>query len=141
VNRESLILVADRPAGIQTIHNVMGSDFHIMSATSFADAKSLLQTSKLRFSLILCGVHFDDSRMFDLATLVQHSEPRTHGPLVIFRDLDSQLDAAFFRSIQLSAKVLGAAGFIDLFDLKLKHGLASADAHFRQYLIGLIDSC
>jgi hypothetical protein len=140
MNRESLILVADRPAGIQTIHNMMGSDFHIVSATSFADAESLLRTSKLRFSLILCGVHFDDSRMFDLATLVQHSEPRTHGQLVIFRDLDSQLDAAFFRSIQLSAEVLGAAGFVDLFDLKLKHGIAIADARFKQYLVGFIDS-
>lgn len=140
MNRDSLILVADRPTGIQTIHNVMGSDFHIMSATCFADAESLIRSSKLRFSLILCGVHFDDSRMFDLAALVQHSEPRAHGPLVIFRDLDSQLDAAFFRSIQLSAKVLGAAGFVDLFELKLKHGIADADASFKQYLIDCLDA-
>lgn len=134
------ILVADRPAGIQTIRNVMGAEFDIVSAATFSEAELLLQTGERNFDLILCGVHFDDSRMFDLAALVQRVACTTFGPLVIFRDLNSQLDAAFFRSIQLSADVLGAAGFVDLFDLKIKHGVASADAHFKQYLIRLVGS-
>ncbi len=138
MNQDHAILVADRPAGIATIRNVLGADVNIVSSTTFSDAEALLQDRSKQFSLILCGVHFDDSRMFDLAVLAQRAGPGSHGPLVIFRDLDSQLDATFFRSIELSAKVLGAAGFVDLFDLKIKHGVAGADERFKQYLTQLL---
>lgn len=101
------ILVADRPAGIQTIRNVMGAEFDIVSVPTFSEAELLLQTGERNFDLILCGVHFDDSRMFDLAALVQRVASASLGPLVIFRDLNSQLDAAFSVASSFQLTFLG----------------------------------
>lgn len=134
--KKKQILVADRLAGTQTVLNVLGQEYEVTTVHSFAQALELLEAP---WDAILCGIHFDDSRMFDFAESVTTHAALKNTPLVIFRDLDSELDATFFRSIKISAKIMGAADFVDLFDLKLRFGIDKADQMFRSIIVGLID--
>lgn len=134
--KKKRILAADRPAGTQTIVNILGEEFEVVTAESFVQAENLLDE---RWDLILCGIHFDDSRMFDFAETLARRQEVTKTPFFIFRDLDSELDTTFFRSLKISAEVIGAAAFIDLFSLKLQHGLEKADQMFRTTIIQVID--
>jgi CheY-like chemotaxis protein len=128
-------LAADRPEGIDTLQNILKTGVDLLSATTLEAAVQGLQQP---VDLIVCGVHFDDSRMFDLLIHVRADRRTRDTPFLIFRDLESELDTVFFKSMEIASKALGAAGFIDLHTLKRKHGVADADRQFRELIFTLM---
>lgn len=60
-------------------------------------------------------------------------------PFLIFRDIENQLDRTFSCSAEIATTFLGAAAFVDLFDLKQQNGLAAADEHFRKIAFSLLE--
>jgi hypothetical protein len=130
------ILIADRPQGIETLHNVLGDSVELIAASSIDAAIRALAKP---IDLVICGLHFDDSRMFDLLIYAHGNSHTCRIPFLIFRDLELELDRIIFKSLEISAKSLGAAGFVDLFTLKKETGISSADEKFRQIIFSLID--
>ena len=63
------ILVADIPEGQSVVGRVLSEKFELIGTESLAEAKLLLQNSLLQkednFDLVVCGMHFDDCKMFD----------------------------------------------------------------------------
>jgi CheY-like chemotaxis protein len=126
------VLAADRLEGIQTLHNVLGNSVEIVAATSLKEATRLMHETQV--DMIICGIHFDESRMFELSTLAHGSSRTKPIPFLMFRDLESRLEPTFFKSLEISAKVIGAVGFVDLFSLKQQFGVPMADQQFREII-------
>lgn len=53
-------------------------------------------------------------------------------PFVVFRDLESALEPALFRSVEIASRALGAPFFIDLYSLKQEVGVALADEELKR---------
>ncbi|TAL84015.1 MAG: hypothetical protein EPN74_12775 [Rhodanobacter sp.] len=130
------VVAADTLQGIETLQHVLGDMVDLITATSFAKA---IRTFDEPIDMIICGIHFDDSRMFDLLAYTRNQTHLREIPFYIFRDLDSALEPTFFRSLEISAGVLGATGFIDLFALKQRFGVSNADEQFRKRIANAIE--
>ncbi len=74
-------------------------------------------------ALILCGVHFDDSRMFDLPRTARSDFAAI--PFVCCR----------IQAIDIAAKSLGAAAFVDMPGLSREFGNDGAEAQFRSSVL------
>jgi CheY-like chemotaxis protein len=135
VDQRKRILGADAEQGIRTLRAVLGESAELIPADSLNQAVRVLENP---VDLIICGIQFDESRMFDLLTHARQ-EPRVQDiPFLVFRDLESELDPMFFKSLQISVTALGATGFVDLFALKQEYGIREADAKFRRIILDLL---
>lgn len=126
------VLAADTPEGVNTLRNVLGHTLEIVEAGCFEGA---LKQSSSGIDLIICGIHFDESRMYDLLRLVKANPVTRAIPFICFRDMDSALSPPVLESLQIACNALGAVAFIDLFQLKTIHGLQNADARFRDIVL------
>ncbi|MFN3651295.1 MAG: hypothetical protein ACK47B_17105 [Armatimonadota bacterium] len=130
--RKPLVLVADVDEGFRTLENVFGETAELITVSTVSDALESLLGHQV--DLVVCGIHFDDSRMFDLLRTIQADQRLRGTPCLCFRDLNSQLAAALLESLEISCRALGAEGFVDLYELKRKYGVAGADERFRLIL-------
>jgi len=104
-------LIADVPEAIEKIKKALAGHFHLTIARNYNDA--LQQIKSDRFSVVICGTHFDDSRMLELLGTVKMDLKMLHLPFVCFRHLHSRWSEETEHGIQLSAELLGACKFID----------------------------
>jgi DNA-binding NtrC family response regulator len=131
----SRILVADSADAAEKVKRLLGSEAEVLIARDMKEAEKHLQGP---IDLVLCGIHFDGSNMFQLLdTVVSHY---AHVPFIVFRDLESALDATFAQSVQVAAKLRGALGLIDLYSLRQQMGPDEADRKFRQLVMRALNS-
>ena len=69
------------------------------------------------FDLILIGVHFDESRMFDLLRYVRWQERHRATPVVCVLTADFARHAIATEGVEIAAKALGGTAFLDLMAL------------------------
>jgi hypothetical protein len=100
------ILVADIPEMISLHLEILDDLYDVETVSDYHSACNLAGEDT---DLILCGVHFDESRMFEFFTAVC----RMPKPFVCFRGLQTPIAPAALRVIKLASEVLGSAGFID----------------------------
>ena len=117
------------------VENVIGTSATVIGMNTLDEAISLLRKG---VDLIVCGIHFDDSRMFDLLRLAKADPSIQAVPFLCFRDMDSELTLPIFDSLQIACQALGAVEFIDLFHLKSQFGGEEADKRFRRILTDLL---
>lgn len=132
------IIAADRPAGVETLHKIFSDVADIVPVLTMNEARRAAESD---FDLMVCGIHFADSRMFDLLSYVQELGEGKVGRFLIYRDFEYKLDPTFFRSLEISAEVSGTAGFVDLYSLRQLKGLTAADEAFRSIVRGLVAHC
>ncbi len=108
------IVVADVPVGQAPVRNVLREHATLVNASTLDAAVELAAD----VDTIVCGIHFDESRIFDLLRLCRASPASRETTVVCFRDLESELAPALFQSLEIACKALRAAAFIDLFSLK-----------------------
>jgi hypothetical protein len=137
MNLRKKILIADNAHGIAALHNILGETVELIEATTFTEAVDALRNP---VDGVICGVHFDESRMFNLLAHTRADERTRAIPFLVFRDQQSELDATFFRSLEISVSSFGSAAFVDLFSLKDKFGVRNADAQLRDKIFALISS-
>lgn len=78
---------------------------------TLADARRALAAE--RFDLVAIGVHFDESRMFDLLRHLQaHSQPP--GAVVCMRTHHFASPAISIEGLDIAARTLGSNLFVDL---------------------------
>lgn len=136
MSNKRTLLVADVATGQATLRNVMGDRTGLVGAATLEEAREALGRG---VDMVVCGIHFDDSRMFDLLRYAR-ADPRFRPvPFICFRDLESELAPALFESLDIACTALGAAAFVDLFTLKKRHGIADADAAFRRILLDRLE--
>ena len=106
---KKLILVADHSdARISAMLN--GHDLTFVR--SLDDARSTL--AGRNFDLIVIGVHFDESRMFDLLRHVRWQERHRATPVVCVLSADFTRHAIAAEGLEIAVKALGGTAYLDL---------------------------
>jgi hypothetical protein len=84
------------------------------------------------YDLIVCTIHFDESRMFDLERQARALAPSV--PFVCCRLLDSILRESMLESMRFAVSTLGG-DFIDRQELHRRLGAEAGDAEFRKLVL------
>lgn len=103
----SRILVADTPEGDRRIAGILAGYELVFVRTLEAARRALAEDG---FALALIGVHFDDSRMFDLLRNLQGSKV----PAVCIRSHHFASTSISVEGLQVATRALGCALFLDL---------------------------
>jgi CheY-like chemotaxis protein len=120
------ILIAATPTSAQVLSSILESDFELIITDSIDHARSHLEEG---IDLIACDTHFDDCRMFDLLRISKANPVTRPIPFLCLRVVEGALDQTLYQSVDIASSALGAAAFIDLFELKRNSG--DAQAHKR----------
>jgi CheY-like chemotaxis protein len=105
---KKLILVADHSdARLSAL--LSGHDLSFVSALD--EAKKLL--TGRNFDLIVIGVHFDESRMFDLLRHVRWQERHRATPVVCVLTIEFSRHAIAAEGLEIAVKALGSTAYLD----------------------------
>jgi hypothetical protein len=127
------VLAACPPFALPTLHKVLGAYVRFVPVASLEAAKTAL-ASNPRIALVLCGVHFDESRMYEL---LQHARRLfAHIPFVCVRVLDAEIPRVSREALRIAAESLGATAFIDLPTLVSQIGNEAAERELRNVVLG-----
>ena len=106
---KKMVLVADhadaRLSGILAAHE-------LAFVRTLDEAKAAL--AGRNFDLILIGVHFDESRMFDLLRYVRWQERHRATPVICVLTVDFTRHSIAAEGVEIAVKALGGTAFIDL---------------------------
>ena len=86
-------------------------------------------------ALVLCGVYFNGSRMFELMRDVKQVNPRL--PFIACRILPLELPRVSIEALTIALQSLGAC-YIDVPQLEEKYGQEAAEAEFRSLVLSRI---
>ena len=71
------------------------------------------------FSLVVIGLHFDNSHMFELLSHVRSLRLYEEVPVICIQGLELVIPEAVMRTLDMAVKVLGGTAFVDLRDQAL----------------------
>jgi len=108
------VLIADVPQVQARVAAVLVRERLVFVHTLAAALKALAGQD---FDLVLIGMHFDDSRMFDLLREVRAGSRNGAVPVVCYRMRPLAFMALSTQVIEVTVKALGALSFIDLASL------------------------
>jgi hypothetical protein len=133
MERPPKVLAAFPSLAIPSLERIFDGHVGFLPVHSLSEAKSMLQSNADVISLVACGVHFDESRMFDLLRYVRESFPGI--PFICCRVLEMQFARISIPAIALSAASLGAVTFFDLPGRTKEVGRQAAEEEFRNVLL------
>jgi hypothetical protein len=128
------LLAAFPPLAIPRLERILGGGLDFLPVHSLRHATALLQSNAASFSLIASGLHFDESRMFDLLRYARESFPQI--PFVCCRVLETRVSRMFIEATALSATNLGALTYFDLPARAEAIGIEAAEQELRAVLLG-----
>jgi DNA-binding NtrC family response regulator len=105
------ILIADTPEGDRRISAIL-SGYDLVFVRTMGEAQRALERE--RFALVLVGVHFDDSRMFDLLRHIQAASASAGCAMVCMRSHHFASPAITIEGLEIATKALGCNLFLDL---------------------------
>jgi DNA-binding response OmpR family regulator len=106
----STILVADVPS-MDTRYAAAFTGSHVLYVRTMSDARAALEAG--RCDLVVIGVYFDDSRMFDLVRAVRNDEIHNEVPIICVRGSPG-FTAVTTRTLEMAVTALSADAFVDL---------------------------
>src|SRR5690349_10745568 len=112
--RKPRVLVACPPFAFPTVERALGAHADLMYVNRLMTARAELLAHD-DISMVVCGVQFDESRMFDLLQFVRRE--RSDVPFVCIRVLDEGDSRMASDAIATAVKALGGVGFVDAFAL------------------------
>lgn len=105
------ILVADTQDAFDRLKRALASHYELDFAETYDQAIAMLKANK--YVLLICGEHFDDSKMFELMGAAKFELQLVDLAMICFRHLHSRFSARVKKAVQMSAELLGACKFID----------------------------
>jgi DNA-binding response OmpR family regulator len=105
------VLVADTAEGDRRIAAILAG-YQLEFVRTLHEARRALQDDG--FDLVLIGVHFDDSRMFDLLRYMQANPGKPRRRVVCMRSQRFASTAITIEGLEIAAKTLGCTLFLDL---------------------------
>ena len=100
-----------------------------MFTNSMPAAQTLLRTTP-DLAMVICGLHFDESRMHELLEFVRREFPEL--PFLGLRVLDYESRRTSIPAAEAAIKALGAVGFVDFARMSRQAGPAAAERHLRE---------
>jgi len=119
------VLVACPPFALATLERALAPYADLIFVNTLATARAQLSLHP-DVAMVVCGVHFDESRMFDLLQYASQEKPGI--PFVCVRVLEregARMNAAL---IATSAKALGAVDYVDVVGMVRESGRDVAEA-------------
>jgi hypothetical protein len=107
------ILLAASREGAAIAAPLLPKYAYVESVYTVSDACAKLDE---RFNLVVLGIFFDDSRMFEVLHCVKHSKLNSDTPVLCFRPGESQYATLIDECTSSALKLLGADAFVDLSD-------------------------
>lgn len=126
-----LILAADTPDGDRRLAAILAGH-ELVFVRTLGDAQRLLAQRDV--DCIMIGVHFDDSRMFDLVRHVRASDRNATRPVVCMRT-HRFASAISFEGLEMAARAVDCSLFLDLTRYADD---AAGNAEVRRLLEGLL---
>ncbi|HEX7220779.1 MAG TPA: hypothetical protein VF280_16325 [Burkholderiales bacterium] len=127
------ILVADTPAGDRRISEILPG-YELEFVRTLGAAQRAIDRE--RFALVLVGVHFDESRMFDLLRYLQARSAPAGCAVICMRTHHFASTAITIEGLEIATKALGCNLFLDL---TWYADDAAGNAALRQLLEALIN--
>ena len=127
------ILAATAQPGYPVLRMLLEKDADVVFAFTIDDALRKLRGGG--FDLIICTIHFDDSRMFDFERLAHAAAPEV--PFVCARLLDSILKDSLYEAMRVAVESLGGE-FIDRQELHHRLGPEAGDREFTKRVLSRI---
>ena len=128
------ILAATPPNGEPILRRALGDAATLLPAHTLEEALDVIAQG---VDIIVCGIHFDESRMFELLRAVK-ADPRVNKtPFVCVRLIGSNLTPTLIQSLDISCALLGAAKFIDLYALERTFGPEEAEFELGKMIFSL----
>jgi DNA-binding NarL/FixJ family response regulator len=118
------ILAACPPFAWPTIERVLGAHGDIVFVNSLDAARAALRTNR-EIAMVVCGVHFDESRMYELLEYAHREHPDV--PFLCVRILDAEMPRISREALAVAAKALGALGMLDFATLVAEQGRSVAE--------------
>lgn len=112
-----------------------GKEMRLIPCVTLDSAKERVYEE---IDLILCGLHFDESRMFDLLRFVKADPTLRHIPFLCIKTLQGDVEPTFSESIRIATKALGAVGFFDLAASISKVGTEQAKNEIAAYIENIL---
>lgn len=131
MDKAKRILVAETPAATLILQPALQGHFDLTVSHSLAGA---LQHLKEHIHIVLCGLHFDESRMFELLKHLKASESMKHVPFISINATNTVLPDSVIRMAAKAAISIGSDGFIDLARWRAVLGDDRAFARLRAHL-------
>jgi len=107
------VLVADVPEMDERIRHCLPGHELLFVRTMREAVVTLRHDS---FSLVVIGVHFDESRMFELLTHVRSLSAYDAVPVVCVQGLAFIVPEPVRKTVDMAVKALGGTAFVDLRD-------------------------
>lgn len=104
------IFIAATTEDSAAIERILGDKHEFVTVRVMSEA--LAKVKSEAFDLVMIGVHFDQSRMFDLLREL-HQARYDDTPVICFCTRDSSLTRTAHKSIDIASKVLGAWMYLD----------------------------
>lgn len=123
------ILVASISNGIEVMERLLGREHELLIATTMLEAIEKLEKEEV--DLIMIGVHFDESRMFELMSHCKTMSKNGNKPIISFCTRDTPLTRTMHDSIDIATKALGAWIYLDQHDYSVKR---NPDAEVRRVI-------
>jgi hypothetical protein len=139
------ILVAVAPAALPAIRGALADEVVVLPAHTLDDACQVLVA---RVDMIIAGVHFDDSHMFDLLRIAKADPTYRDIPFLCIRGVSGPIALggnrtgpvlSNFEIVGTASTALGAAGFFDLYSLQEKKGVEKAGREFARIVRAYLD--
>jgi CheY-like chemotaxis protein len=113
------ILAAVPSQALAVLDQAFGKGAVLLPAHTMEEAVTLASTG---IDAILCGVHFDESRMFDLLRTIKANSALKDLPFICVRLVGMNLAPAITQSLEISCTALGATKFVDFYLLEREFG-------------------
>lgn len=126
------LLLAGTPTGLRVLRLIFEGEAELLSAETLPQATRLLAADP---DLIVCTLRFDESRMFELLRAAKRAAPGVK--FVCCRPTPGVIGGRALEAAAMAARSAGAAGYLDLAELRRRHGVAAGDAKFRAILLRL----
>lgn len=119
-NRPRILLRMQAPDGFEAVTR----ELHGFDVVTVRSNSAVLRELRARsFDLIICGVFLGDESAFDLLQAIKSMEGHSSTPFVCFRALRTELARTVNDGLRTTARLLGAAAYIDIEDVDKQPGL------------------
>ena len=126
------VLVACPPFAFPTVEKALGSYVNLLPVNSLDAAKHALQTMP-SIAAIVCGIYFDQARMYELLRYCKQSYPLV--PFIGIRILDFEMPSVVLDALAIAAESLGAKGFVDVASITAESGVPAAEQALRDAVL------
>jgi hypothetical protein len=128
------LVAADTDEAVDHLRKTLQGAWRLDAARTLDQARQAITPDT---PLVLCGVHFDEGRMYDLLRWLRAQPELRHIPFLTMRALEGELDDAMYESVKIATGALGGNGFIDLMRWERRYGAHEAARRFADAVTGL----